>query len=941
MRQKFFLAFTFLSAALALPAKPLPQDPRVLSGTLPNGVQWRYRQHDNPPGKMALMMHVATGSLNETDKQRGLAHFLEHMGFNGSEHFPPGKLIPYFESIGMQFGADLNAYTSFDQTVYMLYTPDPTTNQIDKALMVLSDYAFRDSFVPQEVEKERGVVLEEARSGKSAAQRIRDKLWPELLAGSRFGSRLPIGDEKIIATVSPQEFVSYYRQFYRPENVTVLLAGDSPPEPVIPLIKKWFGEFRPQGEAGRKMGAEFKPFTEERAFVVTDPEMAYCESQMMKIRPGRPPTLTSEQWRVELIEYVSTWMLDRRHDDRVKNGEASYRGAGASVGNFFNDALIVDSAASGEPVDWAKMLSEVIIEVKRALDFGFTPRELALARQEIFADAERAVRTEPTVNARNMLNEMVSAVNDKTPVLSAQQKLDLYRELLPSVQLEEVNASFKENFAPGNFAYVVTSTQKEGVPVPARAEVLATAKKAWAEKLETRKEEAAPSALMENLPTPGKIVESSEDADLKITSAWLSNGVRVHHRFMDYKKDSVWVSISLAGGLIEESATNAGVSHVASLAVSDAATSKISSRQMRDLMTGKNIQVSGGPDGDSFSLTVSGSPQDLETGLQKAYLLLTDGKIERPAFQNWKLSTLQAIEQREKSPQFKASQALEDLMSSGDPRRMPISRTNVEAQSVEQGQAWFDRLTRQAAIEVAVVGDLTWDKAKPLIERYLGSLAARPRSAKYLDSKRTLARPPGPLRREVSVETVTPQAVAFAGFASSEGKNAFDSRALDLAANILTSRLIKRVREELSIVYSIGAGNSPAWIYRDGGRFLAGAPCDPTNATRVVEEVHKHFQDFATQPASAEEVANGQKQIANHLDVGMREPGYWWGILRHYDLQGRNLAEEKRVKEAFAAFTPEQLQSVFKKYYIPERQISVTAIPVSAEAHAKPPAGRQ
>jgi len=287
---------TLISAMLLLPgaalAQELPHDSRNLSGKLENGVTWIYREHNNPPGKMALMMHVRTGSLNETDSQKGLAHFIEHMSFNGSEHYPPGKLIPYFESIGMQFGADLNAFTSFDETAYMLFTPDPSTNQVDKALTVLSDYAFRDSMIVEEIDKERGVVLEESRTGKGAFQRIRDKLWPELFAGSRFATRLPIGDDKILATAKKEEFLNYYNTWYRPSNITVVLVGDAKPEPFIPLIQKWFGDGKAAAAARKEMRAEFKPFKEARAIVVTDPEMAYCQAQMMNIRPGRPPTTT-------------------------------------------------------------------------------------------------------------------------------------------------------------------------------------------------------------------------------------------------------------------------------------------------------------------------------------------------------------------------------------------------------------------------------------------------------------------------------------------------------------------------------------------------------------------------------------------------------------------------------------------------------------------------
>jgi len=923
-------ALSMLPASLL--ARPLPSDSRIATGKLKNGVTWMYRKHDNPPGKMAFMMHVRTGSLNETDAQRGLAHFIEHMCFNGTDNFPPGKLIPYFESIGMEFGADLNAFTSFDQTVYMLFTPDTEKAQVDKALMVLSDYAFRALMLDEEVNKERGVVLEESRRGKNAFQRIRDKLWPELFQGSRFASRLPIGDDGIIQTAPTKEFVDYYRHWYRPENVTVVLVGDADSDPFVPLIEKWFGEYQSKEDSRPPKGPEFKPFTQQRAMVVTDSEMALCEVELYDIRPGRPPTTTVEQAHVQLVERIGGWMIDRRYDDRVKKGEASYRSAGLGVSDFFHDAVLVGGSATGEPEDWAKMLEELIIEASRAREHGFTQREFDLAKKEILADAEHAVKTESTRNARAVASEIIASVNDKEPVLSAQQELDLCNEQLPSIQLSEVNAAFKGNLSSNSFAYVVTMVEKEDVAVPSRDDVLATAKSAWARKVEPLKEESAPTQILAALPTPGKTAERVRDEDLGITSAWLENGVRVHHRFMDYKKDSIWVSIVLAGGDIEEKAENAGISEVSTLAINEGATSRLTSSNLRDLLTGKNINVRASADGDMFSIDVSGSPEDLEIGLQKVYAVLTDGKIEDAAFKNWKLSSLQQIEMMKTMPMFKAREAMEDLLSGGDPRRLLMTAQNVENQSVEKAQAWFDRLRREAPIEAAVVGDIAYDKAMPLIERYVGSLPKRNRSADHLRSLRRLPRPTGPLAREVKVETMTPQAMAMAGFMGCEGRNVSDTRAMQVAANILSSRIVKRIREDLSLVYSIRAGSSPSWIYEDSGRFTAGATCAPENVAKVTDEVHTMFQEFAEKGPSEEELQNAKKQIAENLDTGMLEPTYWFGILRDHDLHGRNFKEQKVEKDAIQGYTAEQVRQVFTKYYTPERRFRVSSVPVKPEA---------
>lgn len=919
-------------------AKSLPKDERISEGKLSNGVRWMYRQHDNPPGKMGAMIHVDSGSLNETEAQRGLAHFLEHMCFNGSEHYPPGTLIPYFESIGMEFGADLNAFTSFDQTAYMLFLPDTEEGTIDKGLTVLSDYAFRVSLLQEEIDKERGVVLEESRSGKNAFQRVRDKLWPELFEGSRFAQRLPIGDEKVIATANRDQFEDYYRSWYRPENVTVLLVGDAPVERSKPLIEKWFGAYVPTAPARKETGAEFKPFSRERALVVTDAELSSCDVELMNILAGRPATTTVAQWRNELVEEIGDWIVNRRHSNRINKGEASYTEASSSVSAFFQEAVMVSTSATGEPALWNKMLDELTAEVKRAREHGFTQRELDLARKEIRASAEDKVRTEPTVNARRFLFGMLFAVNQEEPFLSAQQELDLYTELLPSVTLEEVTETYRKHFEPGNYAYVVTMKEGEGINVPTRDEVLAAAKAAWTRKVEPIKEDAAITELLAKMPVPGKVVESATDADLAITSAWLSNGVRVHHRYMDYKKDAVWMTISLAGGDLEETKANSGITQVASLALNDAATSRIPSSAMRDLMTGKNIEVRGGSGQDALTIEISGSPLDLEVGLQKAHALLTDGIIEEPAFKNWKQESLQRIEMLAKLPRFKAMEAMEDLLSGGDPRLAFMTKEIVEAQSVAAAQEWFNRLREKAPIEVAVVGDLPLEKAMPLVELYIGSLPARPRTPDNLMKLRKLARTTGPLSKRVEVDTVTPQAMAIAGFIGTEGRNVQDSRAIELASEIMTSRLVKRIREEMAIVYSIRGRATPSWVYEDSGRFGAGAPCDPQNADKVVEEVHRMFQEFAEKGPTDEELENAKKQVLNNLDTTMREPSFWLEILEHHDLHGRDLKEVKRDKEVYPQFTAEQVKSVFRKYYTPERKFSITAIPTKVTTDQKPAA---
>jgi len=914
----------------------LAGDNRVQTGKLGNGMRWLYRKHDNPPGKMALLIHVETGSLNETDAQRGLAHFIEHMSFNGTEHFPPGKLIPYFESIGMEFGHDLNAFTSFDQTVYMLYLPDTTTEQVDKALMVLSDYAYRLTLLPEEIDKERGVILAELRAGMSAQQRLREKLLEQLFAGTRVGQRLPIGKEEVIKNAPRAALESYYRTWYRPERITLIMVGDAEPAPYLPLIEKWFGQYRPAAKPEPGKGPEFKPFTQERAIVLSDAEYPTGDVDLYDIRAARPPTTTVEQYRVDLIERIASWIMDRRFAERIKKGAASYREAGAGVERFLHDGLLVSATAKGEPQDWEKMLDELVAEVNRAREHGFTAREFELAQKELLAEAEHAVGTEPTRDARRLAREITQAVNEREPILSAAQELELLKRLLPPIKLDEVSAAFAAHYAPGTFAYVLTLPAKENVKLPSADEVLAAARAAQARKVEAPREEAAVTSLLEKEPVPGKAGEFTTEADLGVTSAWLANGARVHHRFMDYKKDTVLVSITLAGGQMEETAGNAGITAVAGLALAQPATRRLSSTAIQDLMTGKSISLQGGGQDDAFMVTIKGSPKDLETGLQLAHALLTDGRIEESALNHWKQAALQQYQMQSKQPRFVARDALLDVVGGGDPRKIGLMKpAQIEAQSLDKAQAWLERLCREAPLEVAVVGELPLDQALPLIEKYVGSLPARPRLAGQLDALRKFKRGPGPYERRVGVDTITPQAVVICGFLGCDGRDIADVRALNLAANILDSRLVKRVREELSLVYSISAQNGPSWTYDDAGIFASGAPCAPDKVAEVAQEIEMLCAAFAESGPAAEELDNAKKQIANQLDVDMQEPEYWFARLMQLDLHRLRLDDLKNVPGAYAAYTAEQVRDAFRKYRVPARLFQVAASPA---VPASPPA---
>lgn len=927
-----YIAFALNLAATGW-ATELPTDPALKTGQLENGLKWIYREHGTPEDRMSIYLHVPSGSLNETEDQRGLAHFLEHMVFNGSENFPPGKLIETLEQIGVEFGADLNAFVGFDQTGYTIDLPDAKLETIDLALKVLSDQAFGALLLDEEIEKERGVILSEKRSGMSAQQRMLDAVLEEMFSGTRFSERLPIGLESVIREAGRDRFEDYYRTWYRPETMTLIAVGDRPASEVLPLIENYFGAYRAPVPAREPAESGLGPNERLRAGVFSDPDFAAASVQFWTVVGEAKPVTTRAQSRVELVENIAQWIVNKRLSDRQRAGDAAYTSAGMSIQPLLRDAKMLSTGIQGEPGEWRLLIEQVVEELGRAKAHGFLDRELDLARREILSSAERATRTEPTVNGTTLARRYLATVNAQEPIMSARQRYELISELLPTIKLDEVSGALRQLLvSPGNV--ILMMPQRSDVVLPSKNEVLAVTLAAWNRDLPQIAEREAAEGLLARALVPGTVVETSSNDAFRITHAWLSNGVRVHYRFMDQKEDRVTVGISLAGGQIEETAENAGISAAAALIFSQPATQRLSSTEVSELMTGKNINVGGGASDDRFSIVVSGDPADLESGLELVHALLTEGKLEASALRTWQEATVNQLAAAEKLPQFPALRRAAELMTGNDPRRTIPTVERVESQTREASQRWFDRIASQAPIEVAVVGDIDQTRAMELVTKYLGSLPARPRTTTHLDPLRETRRSPGPLTDTVRFDSFTPQAMVVSGFISA---NAFDvdaTRHMSLARSTVQSRLIKELREDEGLIYSGGVQAAPDYAYRDSSFFAAFAPCAPGASEEVRDRLLRIKAEFAKTGPTAEELDAAKEQVITNLEQQLEEPGFWRSRLQRHDLHRVNLAKLETIIEDYQGYTAGAVRETFAAHYTPERTVWVIAQPNTGDESA-------
>ncbi|MBY0112112.1 MAG: insulinase family protein [Phycisphaerales bacterium] len=938
------VAALFCLCAMGVRAQPLPSDPSLVTGELDNGLRYIIRKHAVPPGRATIWVHIHSGSLNETDQQRGLAHYLEHMAFNGSANFAPGTLVPFFQSLGMQFGRDQNAFTNSEQTTYQLSLPDTKDETLTKGFTFFADVVGRMSLLPNEIEEERGIIQEERRRGLSGRQRTGFYIRERIAPGSLLGQRITIGTEETINAVKEQDFRDYYNKWYAASNATLMVVADTDPANIVKVINATFSDLPKKPKpVGQDPGV--KAYDKSFAIVAHDPEVRSEDIRITKLGPARPAVTTLPLMREDLVATLAERAMNRRLSDKNAKGDTSYLNARVSLGG---DTTSYDATISGsaKPGQWKATLSELALEMQRARAFGFTTREIEDAKKELIAGAERAVETEATTPAQGIISGMNGAVTAGEPIMSPAQRLQLFRDLIPSITTDEASKRFATEFDPKAVCFVAVLPSGDGVPT--ESELLDLGLKALSVQPTKETEATRATQLMASEPKGGSFTEFTEHAASKVWSGWLNNNVRVHYRFMDQRKNQVNVQISLYGGEMLETAENRGITSAAQLAWSRAATKQLASTDIRELMTGKKVNVRGGGFGggggrggrgggmamggsDSMNLSISGSPEELETGFQLAYLLLTEPKIEAAALDQMKISAKEMLAESTKNPMmFGMRSAAAAPYPDDDARFHPPTTEQIDAISVEKAQAWLEKMIATSPIEVAIVGDLPKEKAVQLVEKYLGSLAKRDRvTPELFAAQRQVKRPAGPRVIEKKIETPTPQAFVLSGFYGPDQKNLREAYAMSIAARVLSTRMVKEVREDAQLVYSIGASSRSGTTYPGFGVFSAGAPTEPAKVKPLVEKLASMYAAFAKDGPTSEELEVARKQFAKNFEEQLIEPAFWQTRLESLTFRGIALDDMLKQPEVYAAMPADEIKATFAKYATPDNAIVVNVSPES------------
>jgi zinc protease len=720
--------------------------------------------------------------------------------------------------------------------------------------------------------------------------------------------------------------------------MTVMVVADADPAMVAEHIKANFKDGKkadvpPDADPGVKETAE------PRAIVATDKELAIAQVSITRVAPAADPVTTIEGMRRQAVRMMGTQAFNRRMRRKVSEGKVGFFSGSASVSDDFRAIRLVEVSATCEPAKWRQSLAEIGTELRRASLHGFSQQEVDDVRKEMLADAERAVEVEVTVPARALLSVMDDSLGNGEPIMSAEQYSGVLHEILPTITAEEVNAKFAKQMDPGDGPALFVLVMPAGEGVPTQQEFLGLAREALHVSPESELGGERAKSLMDEVPTPGTVQEETLDEPSQVWSGWLENGVRFHYRFMDYHKDQVGVTVLLAGGELQETAKDRGVSEAAALAWQRTATSRLSSSDIRDLMVGKKVNVAGRSGQDTMAISISGSPSDLEAGFQLAHLMLTDPVVEGPAFDVWKAQQRQLLELRAKTIDLVFFDTFTDAMYPEDEARLhPLTGAQIDALTRAEAQAWITGLVAHAPMEVTVVGDLPRERAMELVTTYFGSLPARERiSDATLDDLRHVPVPTGPIERHETLETKTDKAIVLSGFLGTDIKNVRDKRLLGAAAKILTTRMIQSLREEKQLVYSIGVQSSAAVELPGFGTVYAYSDTAPGKVGELSDAITAMLDEFAASGPTDDEMGVMKKQMANSLEESMREPMYWSRAISSSTYRGTTLDEAVTEASAYEPMTAGQVKDAFVRYYTPEGVFRISVSPVKP-AEAPPPA---
>ncbi|MFY9151552.1 MAG: insulinase family protein [Prolixibacteraceae bacterium] len=892
----------------------LPNDPKVSKGILANGMTYYVRANNTPQNRADLYLVVKAGSVDEDDNQQGLAHFAEHLAFNGTKNFPKHELINYLESIGMEFGPEINAYTSFDETVYMIKVPLDSVQYMNKGLQVLYDWAWQVTDSDEEIEKERGVVHEEWRGGRDADDRMMQKWLPVFLHDSKYANRLPIGKMEVVDHAAPELLRKFRNDWYRPDLEAVVVVGDFDQDAMVKQVKELFSQIPKVKNERKKETFDIPDHKETLVSVVTDPEAPYCVAQIFYKHPLRK-SKTLGDYRQSLVRNLYNSMINDRLAELTQKENPPFLFASSSYSELFGPKSVYNSVAVCQNGKIEEGIKAVLVENERVLKFGFTQTELDRQKEAMLTMIENAYNEREKQKSGSYAEEYKrNFLITEEPFPGIENEYQYFNAFIPEIKLAEVNALAKEWITKENRVVILTAPEKEGVVVPSEAEIHQYLAEAEQIPVTAYSDVVIDKPLIPVEPNPGSITSIRKIEPVDAEEWTLSNGAKVVVKSTGFKDDEILFSAYSLGGSSLYGQKDDVSADLAPTVMNLSGLGEFDNVSLDKLLSGKAVSLSPFLTDLREGFSGASSLKDAESLMQLIYMSFTGQRTDPAAFNSFMTRTAGALENKKTSPDAAFQDTLQVVSANYSPRERPMSAELLnEADLLRIAEINRERFSDASDFKFFFVGKIDREELKKLVVKYLASIPSNHKNEQWKDLG--IDAPSGVVDKTVykGQDAKSMQYLVFHGDFDYNRRNLL---LINAVGKILTTRLLEVIREDKSSVYYIGA-NPSAEKYPEqkyGITIYYGA--DPAKLDELKEAVFAQIKDFIAKGPSADDLQKATEKLLREHETNLRENKYWLSILSNTYYSGdEDFSHFGEFVSTVNSITVGEVQEAFKKWF--------------------------
>ena len=906
--------------------QPAPPSPRVTLGEFDNGIRYFIRENQEPENRAVLRLVVDVGSVLEDDDQLGLAHFLEHMAFNGTENFEKQELVGFMESIGMRLGPGLNAYTSFDETVYMLQLPTDNPEHIETAFQILEDWATGLTLDSEEIDLERGVVIEEWRLGQGAQARIRDQQFPIILRDSQYADRLPIGTLESLENFDDEPLRRFYSDWYRPELMAVIAIGDFDATEIESLIEEHFEDI-PASASPRERVRYDVPSHEETLFTITtDPELPLTQVAVYhKMPPENDWTIGG--YRQRIVERLYNSMLSARFQEIAREPDPPFLGAGSQQGQLVRPlgAYILSAAVAEEDIE--RGLETLLVEAERVARFGFTPAELERQKTAVLRGMESSFTNRDSRNSSSFAAEYIRAYLNGESIPGIEYEFALYQRFVAEITIDEVNRVGQNWISDANRVVVVTAPEKPDLVIPGEGELSTVMAEVDEIEITPYEETIIDQPLLANVPTGSEVV-ATRTLEGGLTEWDLANGIKVVLKPTDFRQDQIVFRGFSPGGTSLASDDDFVAADTAVTVIANGGLGAFNAIDLQRELTGKVARVS--PFISEYEEGVSGSasPADMETMFQLIYLRMTAPRADETFFEIFKNQSRSILVNRDANPPTALADTFNRILYQDHLRRQPPTVEMLEETDLAKSIAFYeDRFADADDFTFIFVGNMDLDVMRPLVETYLGGLPTTDREETWRDVG--IRNPTGVFEETVNrgIEPQSQTRIAFTG--PFDIRSQAERTKLTATSQLVQTRLRNVMREQLGGTYGVSVSSQQAFRPLDRYTMMISFGSDPERVEELTGTLFAEIESLKESGPEADELSDTQQAMLRTYETSMEQNNFWLTMLSVSYRFGENPGAAALLSqpEAIEALTTADIQAGVQEYFNVDNYVHVTLMP--------------